>query len=263
MLEDDFTYVLRKALRGHDLSPAEAARRSGLLESEVDALIDGNFHEGQARRLAPVLGLAPGALARHPTYLPAALDHPRIHRLELPFGSEHVNAWLISGNRTSVLFDTGRDPGSCAEAIRQLSAPPLETIFITHAHPDHVGGISDFTAPAFGAGIDGAAEFLPDQEIRCGPFLIRASDLSGHASPALGFHVGGLDVPVLVTGDALFAGSIGGCPSAARYRHALERLRAVLAPLPDDTILLPGHGPATILGEEKSANPFLAMLHGR
>jgi glyoxylase-like metal-dependent hydrolase (beta-lactamase superfamily II) len=62
---------------------------------------------------------------------------------------------------------------------------------------------------------------------------------------------------VLVTGDALFAGSIGGCATPAIYQHALRQLREILAPLPDPTVLLPGHGPATTLGEERSANPFL------
>ncbi len=75
--------------------------------------------------------------------------------------------------------------------------------------------------------------------------------------PALGYHVDGFPIPVLVTGDALFAGSIGGCPTPARYQLALSRLREVLAPLPDETLLLPGHGLATTLGEERVANPFL------
>ena len=67
----------------------------------------------------------------------------------------------------------------------------------------------------------------------------------------------GLERPVLVTGDALFAGSIGGCGTPAIYQHALRRLRDLLEPLPDETVLLPGHGPATTLCEERTANPFL------
>jgi glyoxylase-like metal-dependent hydrolase (beta-lactamase superfamily II) len=75
--------------------------------------------------------------------------------------------------------------------------------------------------------------------------------------PALGFHIERLARPVLVTGDAVFAGSMGGCASPAIYQHALRRLREVLAPLPDATVLLPGHGPQTSLGGERVANPFL------
>jgi glyoxylase-like metal-dependent hydrolase (beta-lactamase superfamily II) len=66
-----------------------------------------------------------------------------------------------------------------------------------------------------------------------------------------------LQAPALVTGDALFAGSIGGCATPAIYQQALRTLRAALAPLTDQTLLLPGHGPATTVGEERAGNPFL------
>jgi glyoxylase-like metal-dependent hydrolase (beta-lactamase superfamily II) len=69
--------------------------------------------------------------------------------------------------------------------------------------------------------------------------------------------VEGLSTPVLVTGDALFAGSMGGCGAAETYRHAVKRLREVLGALQAVTVLLPGHGPATTLEEERLGNPFL------
>jgi glyoxylase-like metal-dependent hydrolase (beta-lactamase superfamily II) len=87
--------------------------------------------------------------------------------------------------------------------------------------------------------------------------VVRACELSGHYTPALGFHIEGLSRPVLVTGDALFAGSIGGCGTPEIYQLALRTLRATLAALPDETVLLPGHGSATTLGEERVSNPFL------
>jgi glyoxylase-like metal-dependent hydrolase (beta-lactamase superfamily II) len=49
---------------------------------------------------------------------------------------------------------------------------------------------------------------------------------------------------------------MGGCTDPARYQHALERLRSVLAALPGETVLLPGHGPATTLAEERLRTPF-------
>jgi len=97
----------------------------------------------------------------------------------------------------------------------------------------------------------------PGDAIQCGSLTVRACDLSGHANPALGFHIEGLPSPVLVTGDAVFAGSIGGCATPAVYQHALQRLKETLTSLPATTILLPGHGPATTLGEERVSNPFL------
>ncbi|MCX6867772.1 MAG: hypothetical protein NTV46_16450, partial [Verrucomicrobia bacterium] len=123
-----------------------------------------------------------------------------------------------------------------------------------------IGALAHFLKgglPVHAAGISGTLPMNPGDTICCGALTIRACDLSGHAVPALGFHVDGLAQPVLVTGDALFAGSMGGCGSPAIYQHALGRLREVLGPLTDSTVLLPGHGPATTLGEERAANPFL------
>ena len=260
MLEDDFTYVIRKAFKGLALAPGGAALRAGLPENEVLAFSRGNFSANTARRLAPVLGLNPEALANHDRYLPKPIALPNIHRLDLPFNGERVNAWLVWTGDAAILFDTGYEAETCTTTLEAMGAPRPEHVFITHAHHDHIGGIQAFDAEGvdlYGPSIKQARPMHPGDSIRCGPLTIRACDLSGHANPALGYHVDGLALPVLVTGDALFAGSIGGCDGPVNYQHALQRLKEVLTPLPDSTILLPGHGPATTLGEERAANPFL------
>lgn len=260
MLEDDYTYVIGKALRGNGLTAGVAARRAGLPEHDVLAFKQGDFSENTARRLAAVLHLKPDALANHPGYLPKPLALPNIHRLDLPFDRERVNAWLVWTNDAAILFDTGYESTSCAAALDAIGAVGLDEIFITHAHPDHIGGISSFIARGkvpHGSGIERARSMNPGDSIRCGSLTIRACDLSGHANPALGFHIDGLELPVLVTGDAVFAGSIGGCGNPEIYQHALRSLGEILGPLPDSTVLLPGHGPATTLGEERVSNPFL------
>jgi len=259
MLEDDFTYVIRKAFKGLNLSPSEAAALAGLPETEVLAFSRGQFSTGIARQLAPSLGLDPDALASHTSYLPQPLTLRGITRLDVPFEQERVNAWLIQLGDTTVLFDTGYQPGSCIEALGK-SKP--QHLFITHAHVDHVGGIPEFVARGLiphGASIIHAQPMQPGDFIKAGPLSIRACDLSGHANPALGYFIDGFFQPILVTGDALFAGSIGGCATPQIYQHALSQLREILAPLSDDTLLLPGHGPATTLGEERVHNPFLAL----
>ena len=256
MLEDDFTYVLRKALKGHDLAPAEAAERAGLPEKDVLAFSRGQFSAEIARKLAPVLNLTADAFAVHDIYHPAPLAVPEIRQLDLPFGEERVNAWVISAGDTTLLFDTGYDAGSCKAALGE-TVP--DQIFITHGHRDHIGDNASFKEiPINGPETEYSTRLTsPGESFSCGPLTVRTVDLSGHYTPSLGYFIDGLSAPVLVTGDALFAGSMGGCPTPERYWFAVDRLDELLAPLPGSTVLLPGHGPATTLGEEREGNPFL------
>ena len=260
MLEDDFTYVLRKSLMGHALAPAEAAARAGIPETQVLSFLRGTFSAETARKLAPVLGLNAEAFAGHAFYQPRPLALSGIERLDLPFGGEQVNAWLVRSGGSIVLFDAGFESRDLLRALDSRCGRLPDRVFISHAHRDHVGALKrllEAGVPVHAAGIAGTIPMKPGDAVFCGPLAIRACDLSGHASPALGFWIDGLSQAVFVTGDALFAGSVGGCGSPAIYQHALRRLREVLAPLPDATLLLPGHGPATTLGEERAANPFL------
>lgn len=260
MLEDDFTDVLRKALTGHGLTPAAAAARAGLPEPAVLTFLHGTFCAATARQLAAVLALDAEAYARHPTYQPQPPALPGITRLALPFGGGQVNAWLVSAGNADILFDAGFEPRDLLETLQARRGRLPGRAFLTHPHRDHYGALQHLLAaaiPVHAAGIAGTIAMHPGDMVCCGPLAVRACDLSGHATPALGFHLDGLAHPVLVTGDALFAGSMGGCASPPAYQHALRRLRETLAPLPDATVLLPGHGPATTLGEERAANPFL------
>ena len=256
MLEDDFTYVLRKALKGHDFAPAEAAARADLPEKDVLAFSRGQFSADIARRLAPVLDLKAEAFANHDHYHPAPLAVPEIRRLNLPFGEERVNAWLVTAGDTVLLFDTGYDEDSC---IGSLGSVRPHEIFITHGHRDHIGGNASFPGiPILGPESGYTTRLMkPGESFSRGPLTVRTVDLSGHYTPSLGYFIDGLSAPVLVTGDALFAGSMGGCPTSERYWFALDLLDELLGQLPDSTVLLPGHGPATTLGEEREGNPFL------
>lgn len=249
-MEDDFTYVIRKALRGLSLAPGEAAARAGLAESEVMGLIRGRFSADAARTLAPVLSLKAEALSRLPEYVPEPMKLSSVERLDIPFEDGQVNAWLVRVDGLTVLLDAGFSDASIAHALKSVGVSGIDATFITHDHRDHVGGLDEALRrgprPVMHAG----------DSITVGPLTIRAFDLAGHCEGALGFFIEGLEKPVCAVGDALFAGSIGGCPPES-YETALGLLRRNVFSLPDDTVLLPGHGPATTVGEERISNPFV------
>ena len=268
MLEDNFMYVIRKTLRALELAPAEAASRAGLDGAAVLDLLAGRWDEPSARTLAPILGLDADALAAHPGYEPPPCDHPAIRRLDLPFGDdEQVNAWLIDTGDGKLLIDAGCDAASLKAAIEETSGlEEIRHVIITHDHRDHVGGLGlsrDRGVPVHGPGSGKAwHELRPGGLLGCGDLQLTAHDLAGHADPAIGLSIRGLDVPVLAVGDALFAGSMGGCAGWDAYQLAHQTLRAALDGRPGATILLPGHGPATRLDSEWKSNPFLAGDRG-
>ena len=104
-------------------------------------------------------------------------------------------------------------------------------------------------------------ELLPDAEpfadgkvFSVGGLKIETRRTSGHARGGTTFVVTGLAKRLAVVGDALFAGSMGG--GMVDYEEALRTNRGNIFTLPDDTIVCPGHGPLTTVGEEKLHNPF-------
>lgn len=251
MLEDDFTDVLGKAMVGCGVDLSQVAGAVGLDLAQLQKFAEGEFSEEIARKVAPFLGLKAEAYAKHPSYQPAEVHVDGLKRLVLPFGPYDVNAWLLEAGGTRLLFDAGN---AAQDLMNALTKMPDET-FITHQHRDHVAGVKELKGQ--GVLVHPMDSMQPGQERGCGSLKITACDLSGHATPQLGYHVEGLDCPLLVVGDALFAGSIGKCGTPALFQHALERLHAVLDPLDSSTVLLPGHGPATTVGEEFESNPFL------
>lgn len=256
-MEDDFTYVIRKALRGLNLAPGDAAARAGVAESEVMGLIRGTFSKDAARRLAPVLSLKPEALAGLPEYEPKAIDLPSLDRLDMAFGDGQVNAWLIRYDGCSILFDTGVSNQSISLTLNAFGAPHLDAAFVTHDHQDHVGGLEEVArrSRVLYLPSDPGHPIQAGDVIAIGLLKIHAFDLTGHCEGALGYRIEGLEKPVCVVGDALFAGSIGGCPPES-YPTTLDLLRRGVFSQSDDTVLLPGHGPATTVGEERTSNPY-------
>ena len=134
---------------------------------------------------------------------------------------------------------------------------------LTHTHPDHVADLQRLKKVTGAAvfvskleAIPGAETFEAGHNFTLGKLSIDTRQTSGHSRGGITYVVNGLPRKIAVVGDALFAGSMGG--GSVSYADALRNNREKIMTLPDDTILCPGHGPLTTVGEEKKNNPFLA-----
>jgi len=95
-----------------------------------------------------------------------------------------------------------------------------------------------------------------------GNYQFTCLDVTGHATStqapaALAYYTENTEIPVCVIGDAVFAGSMGGCRNATQYNQLMKHVGTHIMTLPSETILLPGHGPATTVEFERRNNPFL------
>jgi glyoxylase-like metal-dependent hydrolase (beta-lactamase superfamily II) len=161
-----------------------------------------------------------------------------------------------------VAFDTGAD---CAEMLSRIRAEKLTVmlILLTHAHPDHIEDLARLRratgAPVFISKEEPVPEaelFNEGQQWQVGNLSVRALHTWGHSRGGTSFFVKGLERPVAVVGDSMFAASMGG--GAVSYEQALKNNVEKILTLPEETIVCPGHGPLTIVGKEKRENPFFA-----
>jgi len=263
-LEDNYTDVVGKAQRGLRLSDTELARLAGLSASELGHFKGGGFEAETARKIAGPLQLGAGALIElgQKSWYPEPVQVEGLAAFNTPYHDMTVNSFLVFDARTSqaAAFDTGSTASGMLE-LAQERRWTLAYIFLTHSHPDHLADLQRLEkatgAPAYAGekeGLHGALTFAAGHVFRLGGLKIETRQTSGHARGGITYVVSGLARRLAIVGDALFAASMGG--GVVSYEEALRTNRKEIFSLPDDTILCPGHGPMTTVGEQKKHNPF-------
>jgi glyoxylase-like metal-dependent hydrolase (beta-lactamase superfamily II) len=250
-LEDEISDVLNKAIRGLGKSFPEVAQAAGLDEASLKQVLDGASDEFALRKLATVLNLDADALLALPTYQPQTVEVAGVKRLIMPYRAWSVNAWLLELDGVVLMFDTGWNQ---ADVLSQLDGIRPNAVFLTHGHEDHVGGVELLQEKGMKVISESAA--LLAGEYQFGTIKIQVMDLSGHCVPTASYLITGFEKSLWLVGDAIFAGSMGGCKSPENFTMAVATLRKGFVQLNDDCLILPGHGPMTSVGAEKTSNPF-------
>lgn len=204
-----------------------------------------------------------------------------------PVGLLECNCTILGDptSKDAIVVDPGDEPEKVLAALAEHQLR-CRSILITHTHIDHVGAIEELKqatgarlmlherdlplydslalqAEWLGGMLKAPVRASVDEHLHQGD-RVEAGGLSaevlhtpGHTPGSLCFHVGAA-TPLLLSGDTLFAGSVGRTDlPGGDYDQELDSIRRRLLGLDDATRVIPGHGPETTIGRERRANPFL------
>jgi len=212
------------------------------------------------------------------------VSNVRIETIEsAPFAENSYLIWREGGTEAVVI-----DPGFDTQSILDLLGAHglrLAAILNTHGHVDHIAGNkamkTAFPAAPLLIGRDEASMLRdpnanmsgsfgfpftsPDadrlvtegERIQAGDFVFEVREIPGHSPGSVVFVCDEFDPLFVFGGDVLFAGSIGRTDLGGNLNLLLTGIRTKLFPLPDSTVIFPGHGPSTTIGVEKRTNPFV------
>ncbi|HEV3056710.1 MAG TPA: MBL fold metallo-hydrolase [Vicinamibacterales bacterium] len=203
-------------------------------------------------------------------------------------GPFHKNGFVLGCEKTSdaVIIDPG-DEVKGLLLFAERRGLTIRHILLTHAHVDHVSGVAEAKralgvpvylhradlflyeravemGSMFGLDVEPPPPvdvfFAPGQIVPFGTYEVRWHHTPGHCPGGVCLQVGKAGSPGkdLFVGDTLFAGSIGRTDlPGGDYAVLIGSITNVLFPLGDDSVVHPGHGPDTTIGEERRTNPFL------
>ena len=206
-----------------------------------------------------------------------------IHEI-FPVGPLQCNCSIVGDEQSREAMVI--DPGDEIEQVQQLLSKhrlKVTQIVITHAHIDHIGGamklkrltgapillnqndqalVKMLDVQASWIGVEPPGKVTVDRSIGSGD-VVTAGAHSAQVIHTPGHTEGSVCLyfeakQKLIAGDTLFAGSIGRTDlPGGSYEKILRSLHDSVLALPDETVVIPGHGPLTTIGEERATNPFL------
>jgi len=201
-----------------------------------------------------------------------------------PVGPLQCNCTILGDEQTreAIVVDPGDEITRIHRRLTSLGLT-LKQILITHAHIDHVGGalklkslngapvyLNEADLPllqmmsdqAAWLGIETPETSPPDEPLNDGcivgldSFPAQVIHTPGHTQGSICLHFAPLKM--ILAGDTLFAGSIGRTDlPGGNYNQILDSIHSRLLILPDETRIVPGHGPATTIAAERKTNPFI------
>ena len=270
-LEDHVGDILRKGREAKGISLAAAAQASGLAEKVYAALEETGSVSGPISfaALAAPLDLDGKKLERIAKgWTPAVPDLSlwrELRQITTAANGIEVHCYLAwdEVSRDAALFDTGWDAAPIIKLIEE-NGLSLRHLFLTHLHDDHMAAMGAVREKFPKIHLHSNSKHVPPQHrnrpndfIHLGSLRITNRDTPGHAEEGVTYIIGTWpeDAPhVALVGDAIFAGSIG--KGNQSWDLARQKVREQILSLPPDTLLCPGHGPLTTVGEEKLHNPF-------
>ena len=264
-LEDNHEDIIAKAMRGQRIGKTALADSSDLEKADIEDLLKGNFTDESILRISPHLKLDARKLliSAKKQWIPEKKEITGLKQFESNFGSMTVNSYLLYdlSSKMAWMFDTGTDCKSLLIFIKDQGLK-VDAIFLTHSHRDHIHCISEileFTECSkvyvhSSEKIHGAMTIDEGLVETLNHFRLKALHTHGHSIGGMTYLINGPNQDIAIVGDAIFAGSMGG--GMVSYEDALRTNRDKIMALPDKTILCPGHGPITSVGEEKKYNPF-------
>ncbi|MDQ6599643.1 MBL fold metallo-hydrolase [Bacillus salipaludis] len=204
---------------------------------------------------------------------------------QIPLGVLQTNCYIVENpDQTCLIFDPGSEGKKLINWLTKRELRPV-AIFLTHAHFDHIGAVDEvrdfFKIPVYvheeeeewlsDPKLNGSKFFMMKESVNARPaefvlkkeediniagFEFKLFETPGHSPGSVSYyfeHDG-----FVVSGDALFKGSIGRTDlPKGNQAQLLKSIHEKLLFLPEETVVLPGHGPETTIIEEMDSNPFL------